>query len=166
MAPCRLPLPERPAIRERMRHPLARSCLALLASAAVAGCKLVDQRSFVAHADAPPVVRVPPGRPAPPATPPLLAIRFPASEDQWGGPLRVVVELARSRKPDVVFTVQGVVPSRGTPAEQAALLSRSTAEIRAVGAAIVADGVDPLQVQFTAATDASAPGEEVRIFVH
>ena len=136
----------------------------LLASAPMAGCKLVDQRTFVAHADAPPVVTIPPGRPVA-AVPPLLAIRFPAGSDQWAGPLRVAVGLATSRKPDVLFTVESVVPARGTPSEQAAHLARATADAQTVAAAIVADGVDPLQVQLTAATGEGVPTEEIRVYV-
>ena len=138
--------------------------LVLLASVPMAGCKLVDQRTFVAHADAPPVVRIPPGK-AVAATPPLLAIRFPAGPDQWAGPLKVAVALATSRKPDVLFTVESVVPARGAPAEQAARLSRATSDAEAVADAIVGNGVDPLQVQLTAATGAGVSGEEIRVYV-
>ncbi len=138
--------------------------LVLLASVPMAGCKLVDQRTFVAHADAPPVVHVPAGKPVA-ATPPLLAIRFPAASDQWAGPLKVAVALATSRKPDVLFTVESVVPARGAPSEQAARLSRATSDAEAVADAIVGYGVDPLQVQLTAATGAGVPDEEIRVYV-
>ena len=147
-----------------MRPIPVRFCLVLLASSPIAGCKLVDQRTFVAHADAPPVVRVPAGKPVP-AAPPLLVVRFPASSDQWAAPLRVAVGLAVSRKPDVLFTVESVAPASGTPADQAARLSRATADAEAVAAAIVADGVDPLQVQLTAATGDAVAVEEIRVYV-
>ncbi len=130
----------------------------------MAGCKLVDQRTFVAHADAPPVVHVPPGKTIA-AVPPLLAIRLPAGPDQWSGPLKVAVDLALSRKPDVLFTVESVVPAQGTASDQAARLARATADAQTVAAAIVADGVDPLQVQLTAATGEAVAGEEIRVYV-
>ncbi len=141
-----------------------RAFLLLLALAPEAGCKLVDQRTFVAHADAPPVVRVKPGVPAR-EVPPLLSIRFPASPDEWEGPLKVAVDLARTRKPNVLFTVESAVPPGPTPADDAARLARAAADAEAVAAAIVGDGVDRLQVQLSATTDRSAPAEEVRVFV-
>jgi hypothetical protein len=137
--------------------------LLLCLLAALGGCHLVDQRDFVADADKPPVVPVPPPAPPGPSNA-LVVIRFPAADD-WRSTLGVAVGLARSRKPDVLFTVQSAVPRVGSPADQADALARTAGDARAVADAIVSDGADRSQVELTAQADAGLTGEEIRIFV-
>ncbi len=146
--------------------PLLRSCVFLVAALGlVGGCKLVDQRTFVAGADRPPVV-VPPRARATPGPVPLVAIRFPSPPDDWTGPLRVAVDLARARKPDVLFTVDSATGAAGGPAASAARLRSASHDAGAIADAIVADGVDRLQVVLTASTEpALGAGSVVRVFV-
>ena len=132
---------------------------------ALGGCHLVDQRDFVANADSPPRRVLPVIKPVPPeSSSALVVIGFPSEED-WRGTVGAAVGLARSRKPDVLFTVQSAVPQTGTPAEQADALTRAARDARQVADAIVANGADRSQVELTASTDPQAVREEVRIYV-
>jgi hypothetical protein len=137
--------------------------LLLCVLAALGACTPVGQRTFVANADKPPKPK-PARTTAPPPTPALVTIRFPTDED-WHGALSAAVGLARSRKPDVLFTVQMLVPPHGSPADQAASLARAAPDARSVADAIVADGADRSQVELAAATDPAVDGEVVRIYV-
>ena len=137
--------------------------LLLGSTATLGGCKLVDQRMFVADADKPPKPKLPPALPPPPSSA-LVVIAFPSVED-WQGTVGAAVGLARSRKPDVLFTVEAAVPRRGTPGEQTDALANAVEDARAVATTIVADGADRSQVELTGATDPLVKREEVRIYV-
>lgn len=138
--------------------------LLLFGLTVLGGCKLVDQRDFDRTADKPPFVKPP--APVPGAGPvPLVAIGFPSSPADWSGQLKIAVDLARSRKPNVLFRVESAVPQAGDPQQAASALLRAAADARAVADQIVADGVDRGQVELTAVTDPKLSREEIRIFV-
>ena len=131
----------------------------------VAGCKLVDQRTFDRTADKPPVVHAPP--PPRVAVGPNALVTFPASAPQsdWAGVLHTAADLARSRKASVLFRVETVVPARGDPQAQAEALGQALGAAREAADVIVSDGIDRSQVELAAVTDAGVRQAEIRIFV-
>lgn len=80
----------------------------LLPLALLAGCKLVDQRTFDPEAGRKPVVAALPAAPVapPPVTGPVPLVRIPLHPPQaWQEALKGAVAAARRAKPDVVFRV-------------------------------------------------------------
>ena len=135
------------------------SCCVLLA-----GCKLVDQRTFDHDAGRKPVPHAPAAVAAgPPPVPPLFVVR-PATE--WQGPLRAAVREALARKPNVLFTVDSVVPTDDVPARQAAAMQDTVLQLgRPVADAIAADGARPDQIELAASSDPRVHQPQVRIDV-
>jgi hypothetical protein len=123
---------------------------------ALTGCHLVDQRTFDRHAGA---------KPQPPAAKvvathgpqPLLTITYDNPDPDYARPLANAVQRALAVKPDVLFTVQILVPPSGPPDAQA------RAEIEE---AMVADGADQGQIEMAVKGDASVKTKDVRIYVH
>ncbi len=136
-----------------------------LALLPVAGCKLVDQRTFDRTADKPPVPKKPP--PVRIAAGPNALVSFPASSPQsdWADVLHTAADLARSRKANVLFRVETVVPPSGDPQAQAEALGRALGTAREAADVIVGDGIDRSQVELAAITDAGVRQAEIRIFV-
>lgn len=143
----------------------------LLGLPLLAGCTLIDQRTFNPDAGKRPV-STKAETPAPPVPglsgpPPLLRIPLgPGAREDWAGPLRTAVTAARARKPDVVFDVVAVVPATGTPQEQAAAVEDAEEPAGRVARAIIAAGVVSGRVQLQARPAPDATGREVRVFVH
>jgi hypothetical protein len=136
--------------------------LALLAS--LAACHLVDQRDFNPKAGTRPT---PPVAPAPPPGPgALLTISFAAGDPAYAPALAQGVQRALGLKPDVLFTVQTLVPVAETPDAQAESLRAAAATGREIGEAIVTDGADQGQIELAVRADPSVHAKEVRIFVH
>ena len=125
---------------------------------ALAGCTLIDQRTFNPEAGKRPVVAaapVPPV-PAPLATgpPPLLRIRLPAGPE-LGGEIAKAVAAARARKRDVAFEVVEIVPGTG---ENAGRDAGNVARL------IESQGVPAARVRL-AARPAPGAAPEVRVYV-
>lgn len=146
--------------------PAKRTAPLLLACLLLAGCKLVDQRTFEADADRKPVPHAPPVRPGPPPAAPLAAVRFGAPPETWQPGLSEIVRLALARKPEALFQVRTVVPAQGTPQAQAAALADvGRGNGRLVAQTIVDAGASSSQVEMTAMSDASVTQPEVRVTV-
>lgn len=129
---------------------------------AVAGCKLIDQRTFNPNAGklpAPPVV-------IGPSAPPLLTIRVDDPTLSYEPILRQQVAAALARKPDVVFDVVTVVPATGTPAAQTAAATGVIADARQVARAINNEGVDDPRIHLAARSEPGLAAREIRVFVH
>ena len=131
---------------------------------ALAGCKLVDQRTFDHSAGRTPVPPPPaPVASGPPPVPPLFVVRPSAA---WRGPLREAVREALARKPNVLFTVDSVVPTDDLPARQAAAMRDTVTQLgRPVADAIAADGARPDQIELAASSDPKVHQPQVRIDV-
>ncbi len=133
-----------------------------------AGCDLIDQRSFDRNAGRAPVPRAPPPvvsavRPIPP----LFVVRSDRPQQEWQPELRLAVAQALSRKRNVLFTVESVVPVASSPAAQAASLRTAVAlQGRPVADAITADGAQPAQLELAALSDPAVHAPEVRVYVH
>ncbi len=154
------PAPFRP---RRLRPALVGCCLACCV--AMAGCKLVDQRSFDAAAGRKPVPHLPPGPPPPP--PPVLAtVRFGAPPESWRPELEAIVRQALARKPEALFRIETLVPAQGAPAAQAAAVAAAgQTGGETVADAVVEAGASSAQLELTAAADPSLRRPEVRVYV-
>ncbi|WP_428392472.1 hypothetical protein [Lichenicoccus sp.] len=138
--------------------------LSLLPCVLLAGCKLVDQRTFDHDAGRKPVPHAPAAvASGPPPVPPLFVVR-PAAD--WRGPLREAVREALARKPNVLFTVDSVVPTDVSPARQTAAMQTTVMQLgRPVADAIAADGARPDQIELAASSDRTVHQPQVRIDV-
>ena len=140
----------------------------LLCCVLLAGCKLVDQRTFDRDAGRAPVPHAPPPPPAGPAPiPPLFVVHSGQMPEDWQPGLREAVREALARKPNVLFTVQSVAPASPSPDAQAAALQAAVLQAgRPVADAVGADGARPAQIEMSAAADPAVRAAEVRIYVH
>jgi hypothetical protein len=138
---------------------------AALPIALLAGCHLVDQRDFDARAGRPPVVRAAPAL-AIAGPQPLLRIAYDTPDPDYSRALSAAVHRAMAVKPDVLFTVQTLVPLSGTPDAQVIAQSAAAGTGREIAEAIVADGADAGQVELAVKGDPALKQKEVRVFVH
>ena len=146
-----------------MTKPAQRATLAGLLM--LSGCHLVDQRDFDPHAGAKPVP--PPGKFVAVKGPePLLRITYDNPDPDYARPLAAAVQRALAVKPDVLFTVQTVVPAGGLPDAQAEAQRAAAATGREIAEAMTADGADQGQIELAVKGDAGLKTKEVRIFVH
>ena len=140
---------------------------AILCCAMLAGCKLVDQRSFdhaAGRAPVPPFHAQATHAQAP--IPPLFVVHADVPEQDWRPDLERAVAEALARKASVLFTVESVAPAASSPAAQAAAMRAAISlDGRPVAEAIAADGAQPAQVEMTAISDPAARGPEVRVYV-
>ncbi len=132
---------------------------------ALVGCRLVDQRSFDPAAPGSFAMRSTVG-PSVPPTPALITIRYTTPDPDYANALKVAVDAARRRKPDVLFHVETVVPASGSPDEQVQAARLASTSGRAVADAIAADGADVGQIELAAAADPAVKVREVRVYVH
>ncbi len=137
-------------------------CLATLGLATLAGCTLIDQRTFNPQAGRKPPDLAGPAGPGP--APPLVTVDFGRPNPDYATELHQAVISAVSRKPDVQFDVVTVVPATGAPADQVGAATGLTAEARAVARAISADGVDDDRIHLLARAEGVAT-RQVQVFV-
>jgi hypothetical protein len=146
-------------------HRLPLRFWAALPITVLAGCHLVDQRDFDRQAGRPPVVKAAPSVVL--AGPrPLLRIAYDNPDPDYSQALSAAVKRAMAVKPDVLFTVQTLVPLSGTPDAQAIAQSAAAVTGREIAEAIVADGADAGQVELAVKGEAGLKEKEVRVFVH
>lgn len=147
-------------------RPILRLVCLSVALPVLAGCHLVDQRSFDRTAGRKPLPPAAPAHPGPVPVPPLLTVRYDTPDPQYRAALATAVDSARRRKPDVLFSVVVLVPPAGTPAQQVAAAEAARGDGRDVAAAIVADGADIGQVELSARAEPGLTTREVRVYVH
>ncbi len=136
---------------------------AALCAVLLAGCTLVDQRSFNPQAGLP---AKPPQPPGPAAIVPLVTIDLAKANPDYAASLRQAVADAVRRKPNVQFDIVSVVPATGTPAQQVAAATGITGDARAIARAINADGVDDGNIHLSARSDSGVTARQVQVFVH
>ncbi|NHO19465.1 hypothetical protein GOB90_10885 [Acetobacter oeni] len=135
-------------------------------SVALAGCALIDQRTFNPRASRPPKVYIPPPPPGPPPVPPLIEVVAGTPPARWEKPLEVVVRQALVRKPNILFQVRALVPpGPDAAADQQALIRLVGADGEAVAGAIIRAGAAPEQVEMTAMPDSAVAGPRIRVYV-
>lgn len=141
-----------------------RTTVLLLAAATVlAGCTLVDQRTFNPDAGRPPAIATPPG---PPPVVPLVTIDFDKAAVEYRQPLTQAVQQALARKQSAEFDVVTVVPATGTPDQQVAAATAITPDARSVARAINASGVDDSHIHLSARAEPGVSSRQVQVFVH
>jgi hypothetical protein len=137
------------------------AALALHGLLALAGCKLIDQRTFA-----------PAPEPTPPAAPrstetrtPLISVVPGTKLPTYQALLRSAVRAAQARDPAVRFDVVSVVPASGTLAEQVAAADAARASAAEVAQALIGAGVPESRVSLGARPDPTAHGTEVRVYL-
>jgi hypothetical protein len=130
----------------------------------LAACHLIDQRDFDPHAGEKP--KPPAAKPLPPGPGALLTIKYGAGEPAYATSLQQAVQRALTLKPNVLFTVQTVVPAADSPEAQEQALRDASATGREIAEAIIADGADAGQVEQTVRAEGGVHAKEVRVFVH
>jgi hypothetical protein len=143
-----------------MSIPVRLSCLCLVA--ALAACHLIDQRTFNPHAGDPP--KPPAAKPPRPGPGAIVTIKY-VGEPNYAASLSQSVRRALALKPNVLFTVQTLVPQVDTPEAQAAALQDASATGREIAEAIISNGADEGQVEQAVRTDPSLHDKEVQVFV-
>jgi hypothetical protein len=151
-----IPRPARPALRP-----------ALLLALLLAGCKLVDQRTFDSHAGTPPVVAKPPVAAAQPdraldGLALLLTIRL-GQDTGYDQIIQQATAAVLARKRDAQFTVLTAVPP-GTAEPQA--VAGAAPEAGRVAGVIEQRGVAPSRVRLEARAEPNLTAPELRIYVH
>ena len=137
-----------------MRHALAAATLTLLA-----GCTLVDQRTFQSAAVAPGAAEI--ARARAPALP-LVTIRM---DQDYRAALAEAVQAAQQRKADVTFEIQALVPTQASPADQDRRIAEASLDAQAVATAIGAAGIASDRLRLGLLGDAGSPAREVRVYV-
>lgn len=138
--------------------------LALILPVCLAGCTLVDQRTFDAkagHRPVPPVVAGPAVR----AAAALVTIRYTTPDPEYHAVLENAVHRALARKPDALFSVATLVPPSGNADQAADAAENAAASGREVAQAIVAAGAAPGQVEQLVDIDPSLRVREVVVKV-
>ncbi len=128
----------------------------------LAGCTLIDQRTFNPLAGMPAKAPVVAG-PAP--TPPLVAIDFGRPSPDYAAALEQAVAAALARKADAQFDVITIVPATGTAAQQTEAAVGLIPDARDVARAINRDGVDDDRIHLQARADAGVATRQVQVFV-
>lgn len=133
---------------------------------ALAGCDLVDQRTFNPRASRPPKVIIPPAPPGPPPVPPLIEVVGGTPAREWEKPLRAVVKQALERKPNILFQVRALAPP-GPDAEtdRQTLAHLVGTDGQAVAGAIMSAGAAPEQVEMSAMPDSGVGSPRIRVYV-
>lgn len=143
-----------------MRPALAALLLIPAVLVPVAGCTLVDQRTFQAEAPAPGAEELARAR----ATAlPLVSVRLD-QETPWRAALAEAVQAAQLRRPDAAFDVMALVPTQAAPAEQDRRVAQAAGDARMVAEAMGAAGVPSEQLRLGLRGDPGDPAREVRVF--
>ena len=129
-------------------------------ASALAGCTLVDQRTFrspEAQAGADEVARA-----RLPALP-LIVVRFDAPIDQSA--IAQAVELAQARRPEAVFDVIAPIPATASRAAQEAAMAQGRTDAERVASALAEAGAPRGRIEIGARAEAVAGVREIRVYV-
>lgn len=153
-----------------------RVVLAMGLMAGMAGCKLLDQKTFNPQAGVEPKPYIPPPPPGPPPVPPLIELVAGTPQAQWKGPVEQIAHKALARKKEVLFVISCLVPPQAAPdssgsdqagqaAEQSALLALVQHDGHDVMQALMDAGVPQTQVEMSAMPDSAVTKPTVRVYV-
>ncbi|MBV9653044.1 MAG: hypothetical protein JOZ42_00635 [Acetobacteraceae bacterium] len=134
------------------------------AALALAGCALIDQRTFAPDPEAPEAQQVNAAA-VPDRRSPLLTIRYDVPNPSYEGPLRYAIQAARSRDAAVDFDVVSVVPGNGGTPGIAQAAQAGLADAAEVMRTMVRLGVPDGDIRLGARSDAAATAREVRVYV-
>ena len=135
---------------------------------ALAGCTLVDQRTFRAAAPEPGAAELGPagagaGAGAGAAARPLAVIRMGEAGPDYRPMLAEAVQAAQQRNPDARFDVIALVPTRASPAEQDRRIAEAARDAQEVATAMGAAGVPSDWLTLGLRGDPGVPAREVRV---
>lgn len=132
----------------------------------VAGCKLIDQRTFDPNAGKPPRLPPPPPHAPPAVVPPLIVIPAGTPKEQWQAPVDNIVQQALARKRSVLFMVHCVVPQTNSLATEQTSLFKS---VQGTGLAVMqnlrAIGVPEAQIELSTMTNPTIKKPVIQVFV-
>lgn len=131
--------------------------LILLAAFLLAGCTLVDQRSFETHRSAPAQVAL-----AAPAARHPLAISDGASG--WPARLAGTARDAATRNPAQRFDLVAPVPLAGSAAARAAFRARQRRHLEQAATALARAGIDPSRIRLGLRGDPGRPAPLVELY--
>jgi nucleotide-binding universal stress UspA family protein len=133
----------------------------LAALALLAGCRLIDQRTFestpavpasstMARTNLPPL--------------PLLVVSPAILGSDWRAAVAQAVQAAEARKPGATFDVVTPVPTAASPSVQADFTRYGQEDGQLVARELQSDGVPPERISLRLQGDPGAPPREVRIY--
>ena len=137
----------------------------LLVLCCLVGCRLADQTTFGGKPQRPPPDMLTQALQPGPAIP-LVTIVFNGGEVAYAEQLRLAVQMAEARKPDVQYDLVTAVPATGTPADQVRVAKQGESDAVDVAQAMNDLGVDPPRIHMAARTDPRINARELRIYVH
>ncbi|MGC5748765.1 hypothetical protein J4P41_09015 [Gluconobacter sp. NFX36] len=138
----------------------------LLVTPLLAGCQLIDQRTFNPQAGKPPRPYIPPAPPAPKPKPPFLQIEGGTPEAEYGPAVDKAVKAALARKENVLFIVQLLVPLQNDPSAQAKAMTEATqSDLQPVAHRINTAGAQQIQIEMHAVADGSVTHPVIRVDV-
>jgi hypothetical protein len=145
---------------------MPRSALAITLTI-LAGCRLIDQRTFEQAGLYPGAAQLRAGdyaaRALPP--PPLAVVRFGGAAADWQAGLIDAANDALTRKPDVEFDLVTPIPGSASLAAQDAALKTGAQDAAAVAIALESDEVSPDQIHIGSRSDPGNPPREVEVYV-
>jgi hypothetical protein len=139
-----------------------RSGLVLLTALALAGCTLIDQRTFERSGKSPEAADL--ARANLPKLP-LLTIRFDNADVDFQGSVNEAVEAAQAVKPDCDFDVVFPIPTSATEQVQDKFTQLGAEDTAKVVTALGYAGVSMDHVHVGYRGDAGAPPVEVSLYV-
>jgi hypothetical protein len=129
----------------------------LLAAGLLAGCTLVDQRTFETHRSTPA-----------PASLAVSAAAHPLaiSDGAEGWPTRLAASArdAATRDPERRFDLVAPVPLGGTEADRATFRARQDGNLRLAATALAAAGIDPSRIRMGYRGDPGTPAAQVELY--
>ena len=128
----------------------------------LAGCTLVDQRSFQAASPAPGAAEI--GR-AGTAGVVLVSVRMDQPGQDYRQRVAEAVQGAQQLRPDARFDVLALVPTQVGPAEQDRRIAEASADARAVAEVIGAAGISSERLHLGLRGDPGSPAREVRVYL-
>lgn len=130
---------------------------------ALAGCKMIDQRTFERAPEMPSQAAL--ARPVLPAEP--VARLQPADPGaDWRATLAAAERQAIAANPDAAFDLLTPIPTDAKRTEQDRFARNGTADSQVVAKALLADGVAPARITLGFIGDAGHPVREVRLYAH
>jgi hypothetical protein len=142
--------------------PALRSAIVAIGLAQLlAGCRLVDQRTFEATPSGPRAAQL--NRPDLPPLP-LVTIGLTVPDLDWRPAVQQAVIAAESRKPGVAFDVVTPIPTSATQSVQDLYLKNGQQDGQMVARELQSDGIPPDRIGLRFQGDPGAPPREVRIY--
>jgi hypothetical protein len=129
----------------------------LLAAGLLAGCTLIDQRTFETH-------RSTPAQASLAARVATRPIAISDGAPGWPARLAATARDAATRDPGRHFDLVAPVPLTGTEAARAAFRARQQANLEQAATALAAAGIDPVRIRIGYRGDPGSPAPQVELF--